>query len=118
MRRASLRRLTGSLAVLGLAAAVIVVVFWGSLRSLWDGATGQGIDETITNDTGHAITWKCTTGNRTMRPGETETLGFISSPEGDGCNYADSTQMCLNEYQPEPRQYVTASYAIKEWACT
>lgn len=101
------------------AAIAALVAISGSLQPWWDDVMGQGIDETITNDTGHAITWKCTEGNRTMQPGETEMLSFIASPEDfDGCNYADHTQMCLNEYQPDPGQHVTASYAIKEWACT
>ena len=99
------------------AAAVVAVA--STVQPWWDSAIGQGLDETITNDSGHAITWRCGDGTQVQQPGETEMLSFAISPEDfDGCNYADDIQMCLNEFQPEPGQHVTASYAIKEWACT
>ncbi|ANF31618.1 hypothetical protein A0130_07975 [Leifsonia xyli] len=87
-------------------------------RPWWDSTLGLGFKETITNDTGHTITWGCTGGDQTMLPGETKAVTFIGSAnEFDGCNYADQTQMCLDEYRPAPEQRVKASYAIKEWAC-
>lgn len=102
--------------VVGVAVLFVVSGVW---QPWWDSITMPGVNETITNDTNHTITWKCGTGDRTMRPGETQTLRFALQPEdSSGCDYANDVEMCVNEFRPSPHQHLNASDIIREWACS
>ncbi|KQR53929.1 hypothetical protein ASF88_03555 [Leifsonia sp. Leaf336] len=99
-------------------AMILVVVLGLILQPWWEGFTIKGLNLTVTNDTHHAITWKCGTGDRVMQPGATDVLRFAIQPEDtSGCDYANGVEMCLNEFKPYPSGHVTASYAISQWAC-
>ncbi|WP_434317423.1 hypothetical protein [Leifsonia sp. P73] len=108
-------RITGGSIVL----ALVVLVVLALIGRPWiESMTIRGLNLTVTNDTHHAITWKCGTGDRSMQPGETDVLRFAIQPEDtSGCDYANNVEMCVNEYKPNPAMPVTASYAINEWAC-
>ncbi|MEN2742590.1 hypothetical protein ABCS02_32845 [Microbacterium sp. X-17] len=105
-----------ALVVVALMAAFIVGI--GPVMTWSDAVTLPKIHERVTNDTSAAITWKCWGGDVTMKHGETASLSFATQPEDiGGCDYAGDVEMCVNEFFPASGQHVTASYAIREWAC-
>jgi hypothetical protein len=121
MRSAKLphrRRILG--VIVGIVAAVAVLfLVSGAWQPWWDSITMPGVNETITNDTNHAIMWECGTGDRTMRPGETETLRFALQPNDAGaCSHADGVEMCAYTDAPDFSPHMNASDVLREWACS
>ncbi|WP_348786640.1 hypothetical protein [Leifsonia sp. NPDC080035] len=109
------------LAAVGGIAVLAAVLFFvsGAWVPWWDGITMGGIDRTVMNDTTHTITWHCGTGDRPMRPGETETLHFATqSLDESACSRADDIELCVDTNGPERGRAVPASDAVREWACT
>lgn len=111
--RRRIARITGGV----VAAATVLVLVSGAWVPWWDGLTMGGVDRTITNDTGHTISWTCGTSDRTMRPGETETLHFATqSLDASACTRADDIELCVpgNDRGGD----IPASDALREWACS